>query len=291
MRKLTAGVALAAAAFLAVGTPAGAQDATAKVVVIHAIPDTPVDVYVNGDLTLDDFQPGTVTDPLDLPAGTYQLALTATDAADASSPILEAEATVEAGGNYTIVAHLTAAGDPVITPYVNDTTPTKAGEGGVVVRHDAAAPAVDVLVGGKAVVEGLENPDSAGPLYLPVGTISASVAPAGTTDPVIGPADVPVVEGQVTIVYAWGSLEADNLAVAVQTIDVGTEAAEETPTDTPTTTAPSTTPVPTGVNTGNSGLAADSTGPSALVFAGIAMMALAAGTTGAVSLARTRRSN
>ena len=32
------------------------------------------------------------------------------------------------------------------------------------------------------------------------------MAAAGTTEPVLGPVDVPVVEGQVTIVYAVGSL-------------------------------------------------------------------------------------
>lgn len=287
MRKITAAAALAAATFLAVGAPVGAQDATAKVVVIHGIPDTPVDVYVNGDLTLDDFEPGTVTDALDLPAGDYDLALTAPDAADASAPILEATASVEAGGNYTIVAHLKADGSPTITPFVNDTTKTKAGEGGVVVRHTAAAPAVDVLVGGDPVIEGLENPDSAGPLYLPVGTLSASVAAAGTTDPVIGPADVPVAEGKLTIVYATGSLEADNLGVAVQTIDVGVEAAEETPTTTAAPT-PESTPVPTGVNTGDSGLAATDSGPNMALLATVAGLALAAGTTGVVSLARRR---
>jgi hypothetical protein len=35
---------------------------------------------------------------------------------------------------------------------------------------------------------------------------------------VIGPADVQVAEGANTIVYAWGSLDDDNLALAVQTI-------------------------------------------------------------------------
>jgi hypothetical protein len=287
MRKLTAAAALAAASFLAIGGPAGAQDSNGTVTVIHGIPDTPVDVYVNGDLTLDDFEPGTVTDPLSLPAGDYDLALTAPDAADASSPILEATATVEAGGNYTIVAHLTAAGDPTITPFVNDTMMTKAGEGGVVVRHTAAAPAVDVLVGGEPVVEGLENPDSAGPLYLPVGTISASVAAAGTTDPVIGPADVPVVEGQVTIVYAWGSLEAENLAVAVQTVEVGVEEAPAEETPAPTTPAP--TPVPTEVHTGTGGLAAEQSGPNLAVLAGIAGLAVLGATTAGASLVRARR--
>lgn len=289
MRKITAAAALAAASVLAVGAPVGAQDATAKVTVIHGIPDTPVDVYVNGDLTIDDFAPGIVTDPLDLPAGTYDLALTAPDATDASSPILEAEATVESGGNYTIVAHLSAAGDPTITPFVNDTTKTKAGEGGLVVRHTAAAPAVDILAGGTPVVEGLENPDSAGPLYLPVGTVSAAVAAAGTTDPVIGPADVPVEEGKVTIVYAWGSLEAENLNVAVQSIEVG---AEEAPAEeTPAPTTPESTPVPTRVDTGDSGLAAQQSGPNNALLATVAGLALVAGATGAVSLARARRND
>jgi hypothetical protein len=289
MRKITAAAALAAASVLAVGAPVGAQDATAKVTVIHGIPDTPVDVYVNGDLTIDDFAPGIVTDPLDLPAGTYDLALTAPDATDASSPILEAEATVESGGNYTIVAHLSAAGDPTITPFVNDTTKTKAGEGGLVVRHTAAAPAVDILAGGTPVVEGLENPDSAGPLYLPVGTVSAAVAAAGTTDPVIGPADVPVEEGKVTIVYAWGSLEAENLNVAVQSIEVGTEEAPAEETPAPTT--PESTPVPTRVDTGDSGLAAQQSGPNNALLATVAGLALVAGATGAVSLARARRND
>ena len=52
----------------------------------------------------------------------------------------------------------------------------------------------------------------------PAGTVSASVAATGTTDPVIGPADVNVAEGTNTIVYAWGSLTDGNLALAVQTV-------------------------------------------------------------------------
>ena len=81
----------------------------------------------------------------------------------------------------------------------------------------AAAPAVDILAGGDPVVEGLENPDEAS-LDLDAGTIEAAVAAAGTTEPVIGPADVTVEEGALTIAYAWGSLEDDNLKLATQTI-------------------------------------------------------------------------
>jgi hypothetical protein len=186
--------------------------------VLHGIPDTPVDVYVNGALTIDDFQPGDLAGPLDLPPGDYEVALTATDAADDSAPVLgPVSLTLAAGTNYTAVAHLDESGAPTVTPFVNDTSTTAAGQGRLTVRHVAAAPAVDVLAGGTPVIEGLTNPNEA-TLNLAPATISASVAAAGTTEPLIGPADVPVEEGTLTIVYAWGSLEDDNLALAVQTV-------------------------------------------------------------------------
>lgn len=222
MRK-TIAVGVAAGFVLAAGFVAPAQAisaTTADLSVLHAIPDTPVDVYVNGALTLDDFQPGDLAGPLDLAAGTYDIAITAPDAADASAPILEASVDLAANASYTAVAHLTESGDPTVTAFVNDTATTKAGEGRLTVRHVAAAPAVDVLAGGTPVIQALVNPDEA-TLNLPVSTISATVALAGTTDPVIGPADVAIQDGVLTIVYAWGSAADANLALAVQTVTVG----------------------------------------------------------------------
>ncbi|WP_127474436.1 DUF4397 domain-containing protein [Microbacterium sulfonylureivorans] len=217
--KIIAGIAVGTIAALGLLTPASAATAgNAVLSVLHGIPDTPVDVYVNGELTLDDFQPGDLAGPLDLPAGDYEVALTAPDATDDSAPVLgPVTLTLEADTNYTAVAHLDESGGPTVTPYVNDTSSTAAGEGRLTVRHDAAAPAVDVLAGGMPVIEGLANPDESS-LDLPAGTIEASVAAAGTTDPVIGPAPVEVQEGVLTIVYAWGSLEDENLDIAVQTI-------------------------------------------------------------------------
>ncbi len=221
MRKTTAaGIAAGVVAALGIAMPASADTTAdeATLSVLHGIPDTPVDVYVNGDLTLDDFAPGDLAGPLSLPAGDYEVAITAPDAADASSPILgPASLTLDAGVNYTAVAHLSESGDPSLTPFVNDTSATAAGEGRLTVRHVAAAPAVDILAGDTAVITDLSNPDEAS-LDLAAGTISASVALAGTTDPVLGPADVTVAEGELTIVYAWGSAEDGNLDLAVQTV-------------------------------------------------------------------------
>lgn len=220
MRK-TAAASLAAGMIVALGlaipTSASAAD-SAQLSVLHGIPDTPVDVYVNGELTLDDFQPGDLAGPLELPAGDYEVALTATDATDDSSPILgPATLTLAAGGSYTATAYLSEAGDPSLTLFENDIATTAAGEGRLTVRHVAAAPAVDVLADGTAVIEDLTNPNEE-TLNLPAGTVSASVALAGTTDPVLGPTDVEIQDGVLTIVYAWGSAEDENLALAVQTV-------------------------------------------------------------------------
>ncbi|MFF2369185.1 DUF4397 domain-containing protein [Agromyces sp. NPDC058110] len=217
-RILIVGVLAGATVGLLGSAPAQASESPAMLSVLHGVPDLTVDVYVNDELTLDDFTPGTLAGPLELPAGTYSVAITASDATDASAPAIgPVDLSLEAGMNYTAVAHLTEAGDPTATLFTNDTAPTAAGQGRLTVRHVAAAPAVDVLAGGSAVISDLTNPNES-KLDLPAGTISASVAAAGTTDPVIGPADVEVAEGANTIVYAWGSLDDGNLSLAIQTV-------------------------------------------------------------------------
>ncbi|ASD21123.1 hypothetical protein B7495_02610 [Cryobacterium sp. LW097] len=220
MRKtITVGIAAGALVALAGIAPANAATDVAQLSVLHGVPGLTVDVYVNDALTLDNFEPGDIAGPLELPAGTYTVAITASDAADASSPAIgPVDISLEAGKNYTAAAHLDAAGAPTATLFTNDISTVGAGEGRLTVRHVAAAPAVDVLAGGTAVITNLSNPDES-MLTLPAGTVSASVAATGTTDPVIGPADVNVAEGTNTIVYAWGSLTDSNLALAVQTID------------------------------------------------------------------------
>jgi hypothetical protein len=187
--------------------------------VLHGVPGLTVDVYVNDELKIDDFEPGDLAGPLELPAGTYTVAITASDAADASSPAIgPVDLPLEAGMNYTAVAHLTEAGEPTATLFTNDTSQIAAGQGRLTVRHVAAAPAVDVLAGGSAVVSNLANPDEQ-KLDIPASVVSATIVAAGTTEPaVLGPADVDVAEGVNTIVYAWGSLADDNLALAVQTV-------------------------------------------------------------------------
>ncbi len=214
MRRLIAATAagtLALATALIGALPASAAD-TASVYVVHGIPGLPVDVYVNGALTLDNFEPKTVAGPLNLPAGSYAVAITAADAADASSPLLTATADVKAGNSYSLVAHLTADGKPTITPYANDISKISAGNTRLVVRHDAAAPAVDIRAGGAVVLPGVTNPKE-GVLNIPAGSVDADVALAGTSTVAIGPATLNLAEGSATFVHAVGSAADGTLAL------------------------------------------------------------------------------
>jgi hypothetical protein len=214
-----AGLAVGGALALAlVAAPAAVAQETATVYVVHGVPDTPVDVYVDGKRAIDDFEPGTSQGPVQLPAGPHKLALFAADAADGSgSPLLSADADLPAGGNVTVVAHLDEGGNPKITPFVNDVSSVPAGQARLVVRHTAAAPAVDVLAGGKPVIEGLSNGQEKA-LEVPAGSVSAAVAAAGTTDPVIGPADVDLKEGTATFVQAIGKLDGGKLSLVSFTV-------------------------------------------------------------------------
>lgn len=239
MRKILATGAITGAVALAMAAPAAAvENGKAELFVLHGVPGLTVDVYVNGALTLDDFTPGTLAGPLSLDPGTYSVAITAADAADASAPVLgPIDLPLAANTSYTAVAHLDAADAPTASLFTNNLGVVPAGEGRLTVRHVAAAPAVDVLAGGNAIIEDLENPDES-VLTVPGATYSVAVAAAGTTGPVLGPTDLPIRAGQNTIVYAWGSLADDTLDLAVQTLDVAAAS-------------------PTGVQAGTQGLAAD----------------------------------
>jgi hypothetical protein len=263
----TVAVAAGASVGVALAAPLSAQAAdTAMVSILHAVPNTPVDVCANGKALLTNFQPGTLTDPQSLPAGSYDLKLTAANSGCGAAAVLEAKGVnVPAGANITVVAHLSESGSPQLTPYVNDVSAVPAGKARLTVRHDAAAPAVDARAGGTPVVTNLTNPNGKS-LVTNAGTVSADVVLAGTGTVVIGPADVTLKEGTSTIVYAWGSANDKNLKLAVQTIS-GMHSS------------------PGGVNAGSGGQA--SQGTSSL--AAVELVALGGVSAGVLALALLRR--
>lgn len=203
-------------ATMAIAIPGGAQE-SARIHLIHGIPDTDVDVLVDGEAVFEGFAFGDTQDLSALAgqtlsnlqvvlAGTEDVAI---DAGDVDLP---------ASGNYTVIAHLDVAGTPTLGVFENDTSEIVAGESRLTVRHAAAAPAVDVLANGDVAFSNLSNPNAVS-ADLPAGTISAEVVPTGASEPVvIGPADLDLSEGDSLIVYAVGSLDGGSLTVLTESI-------------------------------------------------------------------------
>jgi hypothetical protein len=184
-----------AALLLVAGTlsaiPAAAQD-DAQLSVLHGVPGLTVDVCVNDSVLLPGFTPGTLTPPINLP--------------------------LAAGMNYTAVAHLDASGTPTASLFENDTSAAGMGEGKATVRHTAAnAEGVEIVVNGSISLGTFINGGQLGPVALAAGTYSAEIKAGMVTVPPT-PADVPVAEGQNTIVYAWGDANTGAVQLAVQTV-------------------------------------------------------------------------
>ncbi|MFF4649086.1 DUF4397 domain-containing protein [Streptomyces sp. NPDC001380] len=223
-RLIAAGITAATAAGLgiAVAAPAGAAPAadssgTAMVSVFHGVPGLTVDVYANGKELIPDFKPGTLTSPMPLPAGSYDITIFKAGSSPKGTPAIEKKVDVPAGANATLAAHLTADGKPALDAFVNDVSKVPAGKARLTVRHVAAAPAVDVRAGGTPVFKDLENPKQASAV-VDAGTVNADVVLAGTDKVAIGPASLKLAEGSNTVVYAWGSAADKNLALKVQTL-------------------------------------------------------------------------
>ncbi len=277
MKRLIAALAITAAAGLAPSV-AGAQDAV-SVTLVHGIPGATVDVAVDGAVVLPGFEPGTTQDLSPFAGQTLtNLEVRAAGTEDVViGPV--AEFAVPDSGNWSVVAHLDADGAPMISTFENNVAPTADGEGRLIVRHTAAAPAVDLVVGDARPIEGAANTDSA-ELELPAGEIAgAQLAPAGG-DPIVEVPTVNLAAGTDLIVYAVGSLDDDTFTFYTQDpIEVGTEAAaggdegdDSAEGGDDSAGEGDGTPAPTAVNTGGQPLDGSSA-PAPWVFALIAAAA------------------
>lgn len=247
-------------------TAASAQSSEGQVVVVHGIPDLTVDVYVNGDLTLEDFEFGTVAGPLTLPAGTYDLEIYPADAdPSASDPALAGSTDLPDGAYASIAAYLEEGGSPTLGVFVENNSSTDAGNARITARHLADFGAVDILANDSAVWEGVTNGVGAD-TDVPADTYNIKITAAGDADTVAFDADLNLADGTNTIAYAIGSVAGGTFQVVANTI-TGLQSA------------------PLAVPTGTGGLAGSSSAlPIILIAAGL--MALAAGTAYA-----TRREN
>lgn len=235
-----------------------AQSAEGQVIVVHGVPDLDVDVYVNGDLTLEAFQFGDVAGPLSLPEGSYDIEIYATGAdPSVDTPALTGSADLPAGAVATIAAYLQEGGAPTLGVFVENNSALDAGNARVTARHLADFGAVDVLANDGAVFEGVTN-GQGGDADVPADTYNIKITAAGDASTVAFDADVALAEGTNTIAYAIGSVEGGSFQVATAAIS-GLGAA------------------PSGVPTGDGGTAA-AANVMPMVLGGLALVSIFAGT-------------
>lgn len=174
---ILAGTALVAA----LAVPVAADSHEAMVRVVHASPDAPnVDVWVDGETVLTDVPFTAVSDYLALPAGEYEIAVSATG--DTTPVIGPVSLTFEAGTRTTIAAHGLLA-DITAAVFTDDGTIADGQAKLRAIHLSPSAPAdVDIAVqGGDVVVPGLAYPEASGYLTLDAGDYPLEIRAAGDT--------------------------------------------------------------------------------------------------------------
>ncbi len=198
------------AATMGVSSPAGAQTSS-DVFVLHGIPGVDVDIYVNGQLTLEGFEPKDIAGPLSLPAGDYDIDIFAADASPTETAdertdavVIDVDgAAIPESSNVSLIAHLTNAGVPTLGAFVNNMSEVGNGEGRVTVRHTAEAPPVDILANGAVVFDAVPN-GVGGNVALPAGELTVAIN-VDSNDAEVLTTPLTVQSANNRIVYAIGT--------------------------------------------------------------------------------------
>lgn len=209
----------------------------ARLQAIHASYDSnasEVDVYINDEKVVDNFQYGSATPFVSVPAGVdLTIDLTATDAADNSDPAFSK--TVTGGlspGIATVAVAAGVLGDDFDLFTSAAVESASSGNVDLKVFHGAEAPNVDVAAGGNVLVGDLGFGNFSTLQTLPATDISGvEIRPAGQMT-AVATFDVPLsmYDGNYLTVVAHGTLDdEDQIPFAVTAFTVGGAAANLTP--------------------------------------------------------------
>ena len=229
MRKDVLGIAILSLAILGAGSAVAAE-----VYVGHGINgkdlglpmNLAVDVSVNGTCLLTNFKFGEFAGPLDLPKGSYNVAVGLSDGACGQDAVIEGTFKLRKNDRVTILAHLTDGFAPTATAFDNDVQGLRSGFGRFEVRHAAAAPVVDVTVGRsqggdrELILDGIANGDQKGAALFGRNW-KAAIFPTLAESSVAGPIEVDLEQNAATLVYAVGSLENGTFDLLVQVLPLG----------------------------------------------------------------------
>lgn len=231
---------------------ASADGHEGRVRIMHASPDTPaVDIFVNDAPAVSALAFPNNTGYIALPAGTYNVKVFVSPSDGSGDPALEADLTIAAGTDYTVLATgLVGDGSLGLLPLVDNNATPAAGNAHVRLIHASPdAPAVDVLVAGTTtkVFENVPFNTAQGPNPVPAGTYNLEVA-VSPDGPVVLPLNgVALADRTVYTVVAVG-LAGDASLTVIPLVDA------EAPAPAPTTPAPGAPTTGTGLQASESGM-------------------------------------
>ena len=185
------------------GTRAATEAAQGTITVVQAVPDQTVAVRVDGKQVGAPVGVGGLVGPLRLSAESHEITFRDSSGALDVTSTLE----VKAGSTIDVVLHRPAAvgAEPVVNSYGTPTDPIGPGKARVLVAHTATVAPADVRVNGQIVFTNIANGEYA-TADVPAGTHEVELLPTGsTTDPILGPIDLTVAAGTVSMVYAVGT--------------------------------------------------------------------------------------
>lgn len=206
-------VAFALAIFLVAPVAAQSDDSLAQVRFLHALPGAgPVDVYVDGQLTLSGLAFGSPSLYVMLPAGDHTVTVTQSGVTTA---LWQQVIAASAGQSLTLIVSST---NPLeFTVFQDDIAPMPLGTARLTAVHAiAGGPAVDVVLSdGRAVIPGLEYNVPYGTLDVPAGVYEIAVVPAGeSVDSALVPATPIALDSNTSYtLVAYGTPSLPNILV------------------------------------------------------------------------------
>lgn len=228
-------------ASLAPSAQAAAQEATAQLMVVQAVPDESISVRIDDATVSEGSATGDVLGPFTVPAGSHRV----TFLDESGGVVVDTGVELEAGSVQDLVVHRPAevGGDPVATLYATSTETIAPGKARVLIAHTASVAPADVRIDGAVVFRNIANGEFA-TADVPEGAHVAELVPSGlTTRPILGPLDVTLANASATMIYAVGNAEDSSMDVITHSMALGTSADQ----------------APVSINAGSAGLAADIT--------------------------------
>ena len=204
--RATGASVLAAIGLVGAVAPAGAASSShapaGRLVLVQALPSESLAVSIDGHTVDRDSSTGAVLGPYSVSPGAHRVEFSGTGGVHLVSMV-----DVSAGSSRDVVVHLPAqvGGSPVVNTYRTPLAPIGPGKARVLIAHTATVAPADVRVDGTVVFHDIANGEYA-TADLAAGSHSVALLPAGVDGhPILGPLQLSLQPGTVTMVYAVGN--------------------------------------------------------------------------------------